>query len=202
LRQLPDRLKQPVPFVVEALPTFKRSKIKRVLDLGCGTGRHCVYLAKNSFDVVGVDVSVSALKMAKQWVREENLKNVTFVQATMTDIPFSDFQFDAVFSVSVIHHALKRDIVKTVDEIHRILKENGLLLTNLASMKDPRYGKGKKVEAGTFKILEAFEEKRFEELHHFFTRQQVSKLFAHFTRAKIELLKDKPFYWKIIAIKQ
>jgi len=202
LRQLPERLKLPVPFVVEALPNFKRYKIKRVLDLGCGAGRHCVYLAKNNFDVVGVDVSWSALRMAKDWVCEENLKNVTFVQATMTNIPFGDRQFDAVISVSVIHHAVKRDIVKTIDEIHRILKRNGVFLTNLASVKDPRYGTGEKVEAGTFRILEAFEEKRFEELHHFFTRRQLSKLFAHFTTAKIELLKDKPHYWKIMAIKQ
>jgi len=194
-------MRQLAPFIVEALPTFKRYKIKRVLDLGCGAGRHCAYLAKNGFDVVGVDVSTSALKLAKKWALEENLKDVTFTQATMTNIPFSDCQFDAVISISVIHHAVKRDIIKTIEEIYRILTKKGLFLANLTSVKDPRYGEGEKVEAGTFRTLEAFEEKRFEELHHYFTKQEVSELLACFTTAKVESLKERPYYWKITAIK-
>jgi tRNA/tmRNA/rRNA uracil-C5-methylase (TrmA/RlmC/RlmD family) len=70
-------------FVVEALPIFKRYKVKGVLDLGCGVGRHCVYLAKNGFDVVGVDVSESAPRMAQEWTRKERLAKVSFVRATM-----------------------------------------------------------------------------------------------------------------------
>ena len=201
LRRLPRRLRQLAPFVVEALPTFKRCMIECVLDLGCGAGRHCVYLAKNGFDVIGVDVSESALRMANEWVRKERLTNVSFIQATMTNLPFSDSRFDAVISVSVIHHAIKKDIVKTMDEVYRALKKNGVFLTNLVSVKDPRCGTGQKVENNTFRILEAFEEKRFEELHHFFTRREVSKLLAPFAKARVELLKDKPHYWKITATK-
>jgi len=201
LRRLPRRLRQPVPFVVEALPAFKRYKIKSVLDLGCGVGRHCVYLAKNYFDVVGVDISTTALRIADEWRKEENLDNVLLTRATMTHLQFSDSRFDAVVSVSVIHHALKKDIVKTIDEIYRVLKKNGVFLTNLASVKDPRYGKGQKVENNTFRILEAFEEKRFEELHHFSTKREISKILAPFAKAEVELLKGKPHYWKITATK-
>ncbi len=158
-------------------------------------------MARNGFAVAGVDVSKSALRIAKEWTREENLEKTALVQATMTHIPFRDSQFDAVISVSVIHHALKRDIEATINEVHRILKRKGLFLANLTSIKDPRYGKGEMVEADTFKMLEAFEEKRFEELHHFFTRQKVSTLFACFSRAQIELLKQKPHYWKVTSVK-
>ncbi len=171
------------------------------MDLGCGAGRHTVYLAKNDFDVIGVDVSKSALRIAREWVEKENLEKVALVQATMTSVPFRDSQFDAVISVSVIHHAVKRDIKATVDEIYRILKRNGLLLANLASVKDPRCGKGKMVETGTFRMLEAFEQKRFEELHHFLTEKQVSRLFSCFSKAEIGLLRKKPHYWKVMAAK-
>jgi len=201
LRRLPRRLRKTVPFVIEVLPLFKRYKVKNVLDLGCGTGRHCIYLAKNDFDVVGIDVSESALKMANSWVRKERLTNVAFMRGTMTNIPFDNNYFDAVVSVSVIHHAVKKDIVKTIDEVDRVIKKNGIFFTNLASMKDPRYGSGQKVENGTFRIFEAFEEKHFEELHHFFSKREASKLLARFAKAKIELLNDKPYYWKITAIK-
>jgi len=201
LKRLQRRLKKPVPFVIEFLPTFRRHKIKNVLDLGCGTGRHCIYLAKKGFNVVGVDVSESALKMANAWVRKERLKNATFIQGTMNNIPVKNSHFDAVISVSVIHHAVKKDIVTTIDEVYRVLKKKGILFTNLASVKDPRFGSGQKVENGTFRILEAFEEKQFEELHHFFTKREASELLAYFAQAKVERLKDKPNYWKIMAIK-
>lgn len=187
--------------MVDALPIFKRRKVKRLLDLGCGAGRHCIYLSKNGFDVVGVDVSRSALKLAKERASEENLKDITFVEATMTNIPFDDRRFDAVLSVSVIHHALKRDIKTTISEIHRILKKRGIFLANLTSMDDPRYGAGEKVEADTFRTLEAYEERRFEELHHYFSKREVYELLSNFSRAIVESLKDRPNYWKITAIK-
>ncbi len=201
LRRLPRRLKKPIPFMIEALPTFRRYRIKSVLDLGCGAGRHCVYLAKKGFDVGGVDVSKSALRMANEWVRKERLTNVSFVRGTMTNIPFSNSDFDAVISVSVIHHAVKKDIVKTIAEVYRILKKNGIFFANLVSVKDPRYGAGQKVENNTFRVLEAYEEKRFEELHHYFTNREASKILARFANAEIEPLEDKPNYWKITAIK-
>jgi len=201
LRELPKRYRKFASFVVEALPTFKNQGIEFVLDLGCGAGRHSVYLARNGFDVVGVDVSKSALRIAKEWAREENLGKVRLVQAAMTHVPFKDNQFDAVISVSVVHHAVSRDIEETVDEIHRILKRNGTFLANLASVKDPRYGKGEMVEANTFKMLEAFEERQFAELHHFFTRQKVSELLARFSKTEIKHLRTKPHYWKVTAVK-
>jgi len=201
LKKLPKRYKKLAAFVVEALPAFKHQRFKCVLDLGCGVGRHTVCLAKNDFDVIGVDVSKSALRIAKEWVKKENLERVALVQATMTSIPFRKSQFNAVISVSVIHHAIKRDIEETINEVHRILKRNGVLLANLASVNDPRCGKGEMVEPGTFRILEAFEEKRFEELHHFLTKEHASILLSRFSKAEMELLKKKPHYWKIMAVK-
>jgi len=201
LRQLPRRLRQPVPFVAEAVPTFRHSNIKRVLDLGCGVGRNCTYLAKENFDVIGVDISLTALRIAKRLSKKEKLKNLAFLQATMDNLPLSDCMLDAVICVSVIHHAIRRDVTKTINEIHRILKKNGLFLANLASVKDPRYGTGQKVENNTFRILEAFEENRFEELHHFFTKREISKILRHFSNVRVELLESKPHYWKITATK-
>jgi len=201
LEQLPRRLKQPVQFIVEALPTFKSYKIKSILDLGCGVGRNGIYLAKENFEVIGVDISLTALKIANKRSKKEKLRNIAFVQATMTNLPLSDSSLDAVISVSVIHHAVKKDIIKAIDEVYQVLKKNGFFLANLTSVKDPRYGTGQKIEDNTFLITEAFEEKRFEEIHHFSARREISKMFKHFSQVKAELLEDKPHYWKITAKK-
>jgi len=201
LKQLPKRLRKPASFLVEEVPTFKRYNVNCVLDLGCGAGRHSVYLAKKDFDVVGVDVSKSALKMANRWIRKEKLTNVAFIRGTMTYIPLASICIDAVISVSVIHHAVKKDIIKAMAEIYRILKNRGMFLANLASVKDPRYGSGQKVENNTFKVLEAFEEKRFEELHHYLTKREVYQILNRFIKKEAILLRDKPHYWKVTAIK-
>jgi ubiquinone/menaquinone biosynthesis C-methylase UbiE len=201
LKHLPKRLEKPVPFLAEALSVFKQFKVKNVLDLGCGAGRNSIYLAKKGFDVVGIDVSKSALKLANKWAEKERLPNAMFTLGTMVNIPFDDCHFDAVVSISVIHHGLRKDIMETINEVHRVLGEKGVFIANIASVKDPRYGEGKKVEENTFRILEAFEEYRFEELHHFFTREEAFEVVAFFSNATVELLKEKPNYWKITAIK-
>ncbi len=175
------RLKKPVPLVIEALDIFKGRKFRSVLDLGCGAGRHCIYLAENGFDVVGFDVSKRALRTAKEWVQEEKLTNIEFIRGSMTDISLDGCCFDVVIGVSILHYAMKNQIIKALDEIHRILRKDGLFLTNLVSVEDCRYGKGEEVEASTFRISEDFEEGRFEELHHFFTREEVFRLLSCFT---------------------
>lgn len=206
LCQLPKRLKKPVPFVVEALPLFRDYGVKAVLDLGCGLGRHCIYLAKMGFKVIGIDISRSALKTAKAWSRMEKIGNVTVLRATMTNLPFISQCFQAAFSISVIHHSVKREIRRTTEEIYRVLNNNGLFLANLLSTEDYRHGSGQEVEDGTFIVSEDFEEKRFDEIHHFFTKKEIQDLLANFRKIKIESIQSGKkerlhCYWGVTAIK-
>jgi ubiquinone/menaquinone biosynthesis C-methylase UbiE len=198
---MPRRLRKTVQFVADAVPDLKKHKVKRVLDLGCGAGRHCVLLASSGFEVIGMDISRNALEMARRWSQKERLKNIAFVCATMTNIPLNDCCLDAVMSVSVIHHALKKDTVKTVSEVHRILEKDGWFVANLASINDPRYGTGLMLEKSTFWILEGYEKKHFGELHHFFTEVEVLRLLSLFSKMDVICLEDKPNYWKIVAVK-
>jgi ubiquinone/menaquinone biosynthesis C-methylase UbiE len=206
LRQLPERLMKPVPFIAEALPVFRKMEARRILDLGCGVGRNSIYLAKQGFDVVGIDVSRSALRKAKSRFETEGIENVSIVCASMTHLPFIDHTYDVVISVSVIHHAVKETIGKTMGEIHRVLKDNGLFLANLLSVEDYRYGSGLKIEDGTFRVSEDFEEKQFEEVHHFFSRKEVQILLSRFKTISVEPIQSggekRPHkYWKVIAEK-
>jgi ubiquinone/menaquinone biosynthesis C-methylase UbiE len=172
-----------------------------VLDLGCGAGRHCVFLAKKGFNVVGIDLSKHALKMAKELVKKEKIGNADFVCGAMTHIPFTSDSFDAVISISVIHHAVKSEITNAIKEVHRVLRKKGLFLANLTSVENHRFGKGEKVEEGTFRIKEEFEEHMFKELHYFFTKEEVTKLLSDFTNMEIETIDQHHKYWKVIAFK-
>ena len=53
---------------------WKKKGVKRILDVGCGTGRHLVYLAKKGFEMYGIDIAEHGLKIARKWLKEEGLK--------------------------------------------------------------------------------------------------------------------------------
>jgi len=46
---------EPHEYMGELLKIFRKRKVKKVLDLGCGSGRHLKFLAKNGFEVWGMD---------------------------------------------------------------------------------------------------------------------------------------------------
>lgn len=205
LHQLPDWLKKPVPFVADSLSLFGEHGVRTILDLGCGAGRNLIYLGKAGFDVVGIDVSRNALKKAKAWLKIEEIPNATVLRCSMTSLPFVRQAFDAVISVSVVHHAFKKDIEKALEEIRTVLSDNGLFLANILSVRDYRYSSGEKLEKGTFRVMEDFEQKRFEEVHHFFSKKEILSLLSGFEKISIEPIKsglNQPhIYWKVVAIR-
>ncbi len=121
--------------------------------------------------------------------------------ASFSHLPLIDCCFDAIVSVSVIHHGLKKDVTKGIQEVNRILSDDGWFIANLASVCDSRYGKGRKLEKGTYWILEKYMDKKFGETHHFFSKQEVLKSLHKFSKAEVTLMEDKTNYWKVIAVK-
>ncbi len=70
------------------------NKSFRILDIGCGTGRHSIELAKRGYTVVGIDLSESMLNRAKEKAKNENVK-VEFVQADARHLDYKN-EFDLV----------------------------------------------------------------------------------------------------------
>ncbi|MHA1769887.1 MAG: class I SAM-dependent methyltransferase [Candidatus Thorarchaeota archaeon] len=113
------------------LSLFKKNNVRRVLDLGCGTGRHLVYFAGQGIEMYGTDSSLSALALAKEWIDEEGLSANVSEHRMEHDFPFDNGFFDAVISIQVIHHNLMREIRHTIREIHRVLRVGGLVFVSV-----------------------------------------------------------------------
>lgn len=118
---------KPQEDVPEITNLFKRKLVKKVLDLGCGSGRHTVYLAKHGFDVYGLDVAPKGIKMTKDWLKKEKLKAKLKINSIYKKLPYKDNFFDAIISTQVIHHERIKNIKKLIKEIERILKPKGLI---------------------------------------------------------------------------
>jgi SAM-dependent methyltransferase len=92
----------------------------RVLDVGCGMGRHLVTLGPKSVKV-GIEISLGALKRA-----QDISHGVDFVQGSGYCLPFSSLSFDTVLSIDVIEH-LERP-ADVLLEISRVLRFHGCLI--------------------------------------------------------------------------
>jgi len=106
---------------------FKKAGVKKVLDLGCGSGRHLIYLAKRGFNVYGIDISKHGIKIAKDWLKKKRLKACLEIGDFYKKLPFKDNYFDAVISIAALHHGKIGDIRKLINEMKRILKPKGLI---------------------------------------------------------------------------
>jgi SAM-dependent methyltransferase len=98
-----------------------------LLDVGCGVGRHSVYLGGRGFRVAGIDNAPSGVARAIAACAERAIAFDGRV-GDMAALPWPDATFDAAFSTSTIHHHLRADIVRAIDEIWRTLRPGGRVL--------------------------------------------------------------------------
>jgi ubiquinone/menaquinone biosynthesis C-methylase UbiE len=170
----------------------KQSKKLRVLDLGCGAGRHQIYLAKKGFESCGLDISATGLIMVKARLRAYGL-DVCLVEADMKALPWIDSCFDVVVCLHAIYHQRLRGIQKTITEIQRILRENGLVYVNFLSTRTYSCGKGVKVEENTY--MENYGDEKGV-LHHFVGREEIERLFVGFRMVELKQ-SDEEFEGKL-----
>lgn len=153
---------------------------KRILDLGCGTGRHVVYFARQGFEVFGFDTSPTAVELTKEWLANAGLNAEIRKHRMEHPFPYQDGFFDCVISVQVIHHNLIQNIIDTVDEINRVTSSKALLFVTVPVLKD-KAEEGdwelKKIGDRTYLPMNGPEEGI---PHHYFTEEGLIQTFSSF----------------------
>jgi SAM-dependent methyltransferase len=169
-----------MPGIVQRL---KAKEANAVLDLGSGTGRHVVYLAKNSFSVFGLDNSPEGLKVTRHWLADEGLKAELKLQSMTEKLPYVDAFFDAMVSVQVIHHAAIVTIRGIVAEVSRVLKMGGFLFVTVPRLRNQGV-KFEELEPNTCIPLDGPERGL---PHHYFTPEELRVLFKGYDVMDIHL---------------
>ncbi len=118
-------LLDPHPDMPKVAGILKKRGVKKVLDLGCGSGRNLFYLVKQRFEVSGIDIAPTGIRQIREKLgdRKADLK----VADIFAKLPYPDDFFDAIVSVQVLQHAKEKKIKGLVSEMVRVLKPKGLI---------------------------------------------------------------------------
>ena len=185
---------EPDKLVVQFTEFLRNKHARHVLDLGCGAGRHVIYLTKQGFETHGIDISEAGLKQAKNRLKTEKL-NAALIKCDMKTLPYISHCFDAIISLYTIYHNTKEGIKTTITETHRILKQNGTIVLNFQSKRSGKYGKGTKMEENTF-TQENGPEKGI--IHHFVDETEIHELLENFKI--LELQSEEHEIWDIFGV--
>ena len=119
---------------------------KKVLDVGCGTGRNTIRLAEAGVDITGMDICKEMLEKLNR--KKPGIKTKL---GDILEIPYEDESFDAVICNLVFVH-LKNPVL-AIREIYRVLKNDGELYLSVIHQRRPPVLKAKKEK---FKINSFF----------------------------------------------
>ena len=110
---------------------FKRTgrPVRSILDLGCGTGRHSVELARRGYEVTGVDLSEGMLERARRRAKAEGVSGTTFLLGDVQNFQLNR-RFDAVLSMfAVVGYQISDAAVRsTLANVRQHLEPEGVFI--------------------------------------------------------------------------
>ncbi|AJC86770.1 class I SAM-dependent methyltransferase [Campylobacter sp. RM16704] len=172
------------------LKNFKINKNIKILDLGCGAGRHLKFLAENGFDAYGCDYSEKSIEICHHIIKDYNVKlNVSSIE----QLPYEDSFFDGLICYGVLYYSPKSTIEQSIKEIYRILKKNAKAFIVLRSLEDYRYLNGIYVNNNEVVINEKYETRSgFKENGMritFFNKKELYYMFSEFEKITINSMR-------------
>lgn len=123
-----SRLKNESPFFRKL---FRRNRVRRVLDVACGTGKHAIALMQQGYEVVGADVSEGMIRRARENAAAAGLA-ADFVVAGFGQLRYSvGGQFDAIVCLgnSLPHLLSEESLAEALADIRAVLRQGGLFVT-------------------------------------------------------------------------
>jgi SAM-dependent methyltransferase len=127
-----DTNKRELDFLEFAFRTHATHRVRDVLDVACGNGRHVLGLAHRGYKCIGQDYTPEQVKSAQVKAKREGL-SVRLLQGDTTKLRYEN-EFDAVLAIRILFLLPDDESVLTcLHQIHRSLKSGGILVCNIAN---------------------------------------------------------------------
>jgi len=139
LDQIPWNSESPPQALVDLCESGSVKPCKAI-DLGCGAGNYAIYLARTGFDVTGVDISNSAITLAKANAARQGV-DANFIVANVVEDKFVfKNNFDFAYDWGMLHHIYPEFRQNYIKNVHRLLNPKGQYLSVCFSEKDTQFG--------------------------------------------------------------
>jgi cyclopropane fatty-acyl-phospholipid synthase-like methyltransferase len=170
LEDIPWNAPHPPAILVEAIDAKKIEPCQTV-DLGCGAGNYAVWLARQGFDVTGIDISERAVEHARELAVRMEVSCRFEAADLLGNLKKFRGQFDFAYDWEVLHHVFPETRESFVSNVHSMLRPDGMYLSICFSESDPSFGgkdKYRQTPLGTTLYFSSEDELRdlFEPLFH------------------------------------
>ena len=166
---------EPADSAIGAMEIFKDNGLNKILIPGFGYGRNAKIFIDNGFNVTGIEISETAIELAKNHFGD----SVKVYHGSVSAMPYDQEMYDGIFCYALIHLLNTNERKKLIIDCYNQLKSNGYMVFVVISKNDSRFGKGKKVTEDSF------------ETHHgvtlyFYDVESIKKEFGEYGLVKCE----------------
>jgi tellurite methyltransferase len=146
--------KKPAPEVLDLIRSLSPIERPKVLDLGCGLGRHAIAFALARFAVTATDASPAAIQHLNEWAHSLRLSIETEACEVLAETLTRE-TFDVVLSYNVIYHGSREQFAQAIQQVRRLLKPKGIFFFTCPSRQDGKYGLGQMVAPHTYRCTKS-----------------------------------------------
>jgi SAM-dependent methyltransferase len=128
---------------------FVSKSVKNILIPGIGYGRNAQVFVDNGMAVTGIEISKTAIEMA----RKHYGTAMVIHHGSVTDMPFDDKQYDGVFCYALIHLLDESERAKLIRDCYHQLAENGYMVFTVISKDAHTYGQGELIGKDRYEMF-------------------------------------------------
>ena len=136
----------PADSAIETIVLFKKNGLTKILIPGFGYGRNAKAFVDNGFKVSGIEISETAIDIAKEHFGE----SIKIHHGPTSSMPFDQDLYDGIFSYSLIHLLNHKERTKLIKDCYNQLRPGGYMVFISISKNDLRYGEGEEIGKDTF----------------------------------------------------
>ncbi|WP_286587846.1 class I SAM-dependent methyltransferase [Sphingobacterium sp. N143] len=139
----------PASSTVIAKDFFLEKNVKEILIPGFGYGRNAKLFLDNGMQVTGIELSKTAIELAKKHVGHQ----VTIYQGSVTAMPFDQKKYAGIYCYALIHLLDTADRKKFIHDCFDQLSDDGYMIFTALSKKASSYGQGQNVGKDRFELF-------------------------------------------------
>ena len=132
---------EPTTLAIEAAEIFEQQGFRKILIPGFGYGRNAKPFYEKGFEITGIEISGTAIKLAQELLGRE----IRVFHGSVDDMPFDQDVYDGIFCHALIHLLDSGQRKKLILDCYRQLRHGGMMFFTAVTKHESTYGVGEKL---------------------------------------------------------